>query len=223
MTLVLFVTLCDTALFFGQTRPSTNQPNDDQSLTMTRIGDGYMFARHAAFRTYETSDHTEALVWYGTFRTEQEAKHEIKGSLKQHKVTGREHVKDSNGHVIGDRIVAAPKQQEKAFMVIQRQGLNYWIIQSTSLAVAKQVAGLIDPLCCSNPVPADGVTSTTVSDLVQHRRALNRKLVVVPGRVVSDGIEHTVLRDDSCPDRGVGLWIPDSTIENRTFRRCLMR
>ena len=120
-------------------------PNSTQSLTMTRMGNGYMFGDSAAFRTYETADHIEALVWYGTFRTEQDAKRGIKQSLKRFKVTGKERIKDPNGRVIGDRIVAAPKQRTKAFMVIQRQGLNYWIIQSISLGVATQVAGLIDP------------------------------------------------------------------------------
>ena len=34
------------------------------------------------------------------------------------------------------------------------------------------------------------------------------------GRVLSDGIEHTVLVDDACPDRGIAFWIPNSSIEN---------
>jgi hypothetical protein len=84
-------------------------------------------------------------VWYGTFRTEEEAERGIRQSLKEHRVTDREQVKDPSGHVIGDRIVAVPKEQKKAFMVIQKQGLNFWIIQSISMTVATQVAGLIDP------------------------------------------------------------------------------
>ena len=143
MTLLLLISLSEAPPLFAQ-KPSTNARNDENDLTMTAIGNGYMFGHTAAFRTYENSDHTEALVWYSTFRTEQEAKHAIKQSLKEHKVTGKEHVKDLNGRVIGDRIIATPKQQEKAFMVIQRQGLNYWIIQSMSLKFAMQVAGLID-------------------------------------------------------------------------------
>jgi len=110
-----------------------------------------MFGRHAAFRTYETPDHTEALVWYGEFRSEEESKLATKLSLKEHRITGTEHVKDLNGHVIGDRIVAAPKEEKKAFMVIRTHGLNYWIIQSISLAVAMQVDGLVEP---PPPMPA---------------------------------------------------------------------
>jgi hypothetical protein len=100
---------------------------------------------YAAFRTYETPDHTEALVWYGEFRSEEESKLATELSLKEHRITGTEHVKDLNGYVIGDRIVAAPKDEKKAFMVIRKQGLNYWIIQSTSLAVAMRVDELIRP------------------------------------------------------------------------------
>jgi hypothetical protein len=146
MTLLLLAALCDPTAFFAQAKLSTNSPlNDDQSLKLTTVGDGYMFGRHAAFRTYETHDHTEALVWYGQFRSEQEARNATKQSLKEHKVTRKEQVKDLNGHVIGDRIVAAPKQEKKAFMVIRKHGLNYWIIQSVSLAVAMQVDGMIEP------------------------------------------------------------------------------
>jgi hypothetical protein len=112
---------------------------------MTRIGEGYMFGRHAAFRTYETPDHTEAAVWYGEFGSEQEAKLATKLSLKEHRITGKEHVKSLNGRVIGNRIVAAPKQEKEAFMVIRTHDLHYWIIQSISLSVAMQLDGSIEP------------------------------------------------------------------------------
>lgn len=152
LILLLFATLRDPTLFFAQAKLSTNSPpSGDQSLRMTRIGEGYMFGRHAAFRTYETPDHTEVLVWYGEFRSEQEAKYATKLLLKDYRVTVKEHVKDLNGHVIGDRIVAAPKQEKKAFMVIRMHGLYYWINESISLAVAMQGDGWIEP---PTPLPA---------------------------------------------------------------------
>jgi hypothetical protein len=145
ITLLLFVTLPDLTLLFGQAKLQTNgPPNGDQSLKMTKIGEGYMFGRHAAFRTYETPDHTEALVWYGEFRSEEESKLATELSLKEHRITGTEYVKDLDGRVIGDRIIAAPEEAKKAFMVIRTQGPNYWIIQSVSLAVAMQVDALIE-------------------------------------------------------------------------------
>ena len=130
ITLLLFATLREPTLLFAQAKLSPNNPpNGDQSLKMTKIGEGYMFGRHAAFRTYETPDHIEALVWYGEFRSEEESKLATELSLKEHRITGTEHVKDLNGRVLGDRIVAAPKEEKKAFMVIRKNGLNYWIIR----------------------------------------------------------------------------------------------
>lgn len=160
ITLLLFAALRGHTPLFAQAKLSANSPpNADQSLKIKTIGEGYMFGRHAAFRTYETSDHTEALEWYGEFRSEEESNLATKLSLEQHKITSTENVKDLNGHVIGDRIVAAPKDQKKAFMVIRRQGPNYWIIQSISLAAAMQVDELIEPpplaAFAENPSPCD--------------------------------------------------------------------
>src|SRR5580692_1211639 len=124
--LLFFATLPDFTLLFAQARLSTNSPpNGDQSVEMTKIGEGYMFGSHAAFRTYESPDHTEALVWYGQFRSEEESKLATELSLKEHRITGTEYVRDLNGHVIGDRIVATPKEEKKAFVVIRKHGLNY--------------------------------------------------------------------------------------------------
>jgi len=145
ITLLLFATLPYLTLLFAQAKlPRNSPPNGDQTLTMTKIGDGYMFGRRAAFRTYETPDHIEALVWYGEFRSEEESKLATELSLKEHRITGTEHVKDPNGRVMGDRIVAAPKEEAKSFMVIRKNGPNYWIIQSISPAVAMQVDALIE-------------------------------------------------------------------------------
>src|SRR5579859_3138746 len=118
ITLLLFATLLGHTLLFAQAKLSSNSPpNRDQSLKMTNLGEGYMFGRHAAFRTYETPEHIEALVGYGEFRSEEESKLSTELSLKEHRITSTEHVKDLNGRVIGDRIVAAPKEEKKAFMV----------------------------------------------------------------------------------------------------------
>jgi len=176
MTLLLFATLPDPTLLFAQAKLSRNSPpNGDQSLKMTTIGEGDMFGRHAAFRTYETPDHTEALVWYGEFRSEQESKLATKLSLKEHRITDKEHVKDLNGQVNGDRIVAAPKDEKKAFMVIRTHGLNYWIIQSISLAVAMQVDGLIEP---PPPLPAFAETPSSCdrsSELLSKQQRLSKE------------------------------------------------
>lgn len=176
ITLLLFATLPDLTLLFAQANLSTNSPpNGDQSLKTTKIGEGYMFGRHAAFRTYESPDHTEALVWYGEFRSEEESKLATDLSLKEHRITGTEHVKDLNGHVIGDRIVAAPKEEKKAFVVIRKHGLNYWITQSVSLAVAMQADALVEP-----PPPLAAVAEIPLScdrsgELLSEQQRLSKE------------------------------------------------
>ncbi len=145
MTLILLGALSNAPLLFAQTKPLTNKPNADPDLAMTTIGNGTIFGHRAGFRTYETQDHTKAVVWYSTLQTEQEAKNAIKQSLKEHKITRQEPIKDLNGRIIGDRITATPKEQKNAFEVIQTQGLSIWIIQSSSLGIAMQVAELIEP------------------------------------------------------------------------------
>jgi hypothetical protein len=146
---------------------------------MTRIGDGYMLGRHAEFRTYETSDHIEGLVWYGDFRSEQEAKLATKLSLKDHGVTSKEQVRDLNGRVIGNRIVVAPKQEKKAFMVIRTHDLHYWIVQSISLVVAMQLDGLIEP---PRPLPALAQDKKDLSSCDRFQQISVEAAAVIQGR-----------------------------------------
>jgi hypothetical protein len=162
-------------------------PNGDESLKVTTIGEGDMFGRHAAFRTYETRGHTEALVWYGEFRSEQESKLATELSLKGHRITGKEPILGLDGQVIGDRIVAVPKEEKKAFMVIRKHGLNYWIIQSISLEVAMQVDGLIEPpspqpVFAENPSPCDR-SSELLSEQQRLSEEQQKKVHQVRGMV----------------------------------------
>ena len=144
MTVLLLGTLCNAPVFLAQTKPSTNVPNANRDLTMTAMGNGKIFGHKAGFRTYETQDLTKAVVWYTTFRTEQEAKGATKQSLKEQKITSEELIRDANGRVIGDRVTETPQDEKNGFTVVQTQGLSCWIIQSSSLATAMRVAGLIE-------------------------------------------------------------------------------
>jgi hypothetical protein len=90
-TLLLFITLHDAPSILAQEKPSKNsQPTSEQSLELKTIGNGRVLGRDAAFRTYAAPDGTEALVWYGEFRSEQEARRTTKQWLKAHKITGKE-------------------------------------------------------------------------------------------------------------------------------------
>ena len=144
MMLLLFVTLRDAPLFFAQANPSTSRPTSGtQSLEMTTIGNGHLFGHRAAFRTYETPDHTEALVWYGKFQSEQEAVHAIEESLKDHKVNGEEHIKDPNGRVVGDRIVATPEARKESVHGHQ-EARSQLLDHSINLAGSCDAGGRVD-------------------------------------------------------------------------------
>jgi hypothetical protein len=114
-----------------------------QSLELKTLCNGLLLGRHTACRTYASSDGTEVLIWYGTLKSEPEAAAAIQQLLKAHKVTDKELVRDPSGKVIGDRTEAAPMEVGKAFVVIRRCGLNFWFIQSASLAAALQADELV--------------------------------------------------------------------------------
>lgn len=81
-----------------------------------------------------------------TFSTLGEAKQYIKTCLRPGaKVIYRRQRKDSNGQIVGERIVAvAGDSGRKEFALIRGVGLNYYFIGSSSLAAAMQVEELVD-------------------------------------------------------------------------------
>jgi hypothetical protein len=130
----------------AQKEQSSNPQMDSAlSLEIKTMGNGRVLGRDAAFRTYATPDGSEGLVWYGEFQSEEEAKRTTQQWLEAHKVTSREQIKDPAGQIVGIRIVAAPKNASKSFIVIRRHGLDYWFVQSVSLSIAMQVDKLIEP------------------------------------------------------------------------------
>lgn len=52
---------------------------------------------------------------------------------------------------------------------------------------------------------------TTICELVKYPSRFTDKLVSVRALVESDGIEHTVLLDESCKSHGVVAWIPEES------------
>lgn len=87
----------------------------------------------------------------------------------------------------------------------------------------RNVIGLITlAVMFSNPcvsiVPQDSEThsilDTTVCELVQRSSKFNKKVVRVHASVVTDGIEHTLILDDSCPKVGVSF-STDSSFRQR--------
>ena len=119
----------------------------ERDLVVTRICNGLMLGRGASCRVYEASDGTQSVVWSGTFASDEQAKTAIKQWIQPIKVTRKDQAKDRNGKVIGERIVGSGwnhKTDDTSYVVIRRDILNYWRIESKSLPDAMQLDASID-------------------------------------------------------------------------------
>jgi hypothetical protein len=108
---------------------------------------GYMLGRMASCRVYEAPDGTQSFVWSGSFVSDEQAKSAIKLWIQPIKVNRRDQAKDNNGNVIGERIVGSGRNHktgETTYVVIRRDSLNYWRIESKSLPDAMQVDASIN-------------------------------------------------------------------------------
>jgi hypothetical protein len=121
-------------------------PTDLKLVTMghgkTRSG------RSTPFRIYEAPDGTRGQVVYTEFDSLQAAQQQIEDWIKPTRtVTSREQNQSEGGQLISDRILAVgdlPKSDKKEFIIIRRDGLKCYLIESVSLQVARQVEGLIE-------------------------------------------------------------------------------
>jgi hypothetical protein len=142
-------------LFLWQSKAAQNTtatkpdfPSPGQDIKMLTIGERIMSSgRHGAFRIYEASDGTRATVSYASFESPQAAKAQMRLWLRSAKKTIRwEEKKDQRGQVVGERALAVAKDaksNKKLFLIIRRDTLNCYIIDSLSLPVAEQVEKLI--------------------------------------------------------------------------------
>jgi len=67
----------------------------------------------------------------------------------------------------------------------------------------------------------DHFVDATVCDLFSKAKEFNGKSVRVRATVDSDGIENTLLRDETCPQGGIGLWTPEDVEHRKWTARAL--
>jgi hypothetical protein len=120
-----------------------------QDLKMVVIGEKIMSTgRHGAFRIYEAPNGTRATVSYATFDSTSDAQRQTRQWLRYvRKILRREKRRDRHNHVIGERAVALDQTEEatqEVYLIIRRDGLNCYLIDSPSLSVALQVEKLIE-------------------------------------------------------------------------------
>ena len=99
------------------------------------------------FRIYQTPDGTRAQGYYTEFDSLEAAELQIEKWVKATRtVTSREHNQRRGDQLISDRILAVtdlPKSDKKEFVIIRRDYLKCYFIESASLQVALQVESFI--------------------------------------------------------------------------------
>jgi hypothetical protein len=150
VALLLFITLslsqCKAAQNTSASKPTS--PGFENGLKMVTIGERIMSSgRHGAFRVYAASDGTTATVSYASFETLRAAVAQIRLWRKSaKKIIRSEKKKNQMGKIIGERVLAVAndaKTGKEMFLIIRRDSLTCYIIDSLSLPVAEQVEKLI--------------------------------------------------------------------------------
>jgi hypothetical protein len=112
------------------------------------MGNGKTSSGYAlSFRIYGAPDGAKGQIYYAKFDSLQAAQQQIEEWVKAARtVTSREQNLRKGGQLIDERVVAMgelPKSHEKEFLIIGRDGLRCYLIESVSLQVALQIEGLI--------------------------------------------------------------------------------
>lgn len=121
-----------------------------QTLKLDTIGEVRLpGGQHGAFRIYESVNGTTGRIVYARLPSLQDAQHLIQEWLKlPTKIESREHDTKRGQLVIGDRIVArrkVAKSSKGEAMLIRRDGLNCYLIESSSMLVVLQIEDTIVP------------------------------------------------------------------------------
>ena len=142
------------SLFFGPLRADQAKGTEisraesaGRSMELTTVGEVRLSTGHrAALRVYTAPDDVQGTLTYARFHSPADAKRQIADWLKlTNRTMSKERTKDERGRVTGDRIVAITrntKSGKKEFLVIRRETVNCYLIESPTLAVALQVEEL---------------------------------------------------------------------------------
>lgn len=144
-----FVVMCAIVTSSALAQDAAHENVAPKTLDLVSIGNGRLpDGQKTAFRIYKAHDGNGGQVLYTRFDRLQPAKMQIEDWLKATRsVTSRQRSQSIGGQLISDRIVALedlPKSGSKEFVIIRRDGLNCYLIESTSLDVAIGIESLIE-------------------------------------------------------------------------------
>ena len=100
------------------------------------------------FRIYGAPDGTEGQTYYAKFDSLPAARQQIEewANKSGRSVTSREQNLKKDGQLIDERVMAItelPKSNEKEFVIVRRDGLTCYLIESASLPTALKIEVLI--------------------------------------------------------------------------------
>jgi hypothetical protein len=120
----------------------------ETDLSLVTIGNGKTRSGvPTGFRVYEAPDGRRGQVLYVEFKLVQDAQLQVEEWVSATpSITSREHDQIKDRIKISDRILAVadlPKSGKKEFVIIRRDDLNYYLIDSESSQVATKIEDLI--------------------------------------------------------------------------------
>jgi hypothetical protein len=133
------------SLWFG----AAQEKPVETDLKLVTIGNGKTKSGvNTGFRTYEAPDGNKGQVRYVRFDSLQAAHEQIEEWVKSTpSITSRERNQIKGRIMISDRILGVadlPKSDKKEFVIIRRDDLRCYLIESASLQVARQIEDLIE-------------------------------------------------------------------------------
>jgi|SRR5580700_581788 hypothetical protein len=145
---LLFWLTCLFCVWLAAAQDKADQDVKQEDLKLLTIGNGKTSSGHTmAFRIYGAPDGTKGQTFYAEFDSLRAAQQQIEEWTKAARtVTSRERNLRKGGQLINERVMAIrelPKSNEKEFLVIMRDGLKCYLIESVSLPAALQIEGLI--------------------------------------------------------------------------------
>ena len=134
---------------FASAQDLVHRPPPNTELKLVQLGNGKTKSGvKTLFKVYEAPDGNQGEVWYIKFDSLPAAEQQIEEWAKLPlDVTNRERNQYGYGQVVSDRILAVgelPGSHKKEFVIIRRDGLNCYLIESASLQVPHQIEDLIE-------------------------------------------------------------------------------
>ncbi|MGD0858497.1 MAG: hypothetical protein ABR912_04175 [Terracidiphilus sp.] len=127
----------------------THQEEAKQALTVITLGNLITAHGHnLPFRVYSASDGTTGKLIMAEFDSLEAAQQQIDEWIKgANEIACREQHQNGGDQKISDRILAQAisktDSKTKIFLIIRRDGLDCYLIESSSMQVALQIEGLI--------------------------------------------------------------------------------